>query len=55
MYVVLFLFRLHGKEGRETLEMERSYLLLDDYSHCVCMNETRSEIGKEYEGGDKAI
>lgn len=20
--------------------MERSYLLFDDYSHCVCMNET---------------
>ena len=53
--MVLFLFRLHGKEGREKLEMERSYLLFDDYSHCVCMNETRRKIGKEYEGGGKAI
>lgn len=30
-----------AKEGREKFEMERSYLLFDDYSHCVCMDETR--------------
>ena len=31
------------EKGREIFEMERSYLLFDDYSHCdcVCMNEMR--------------
>ena len=46
---------LKATEGREKFEMERSYLLFDDYSHCVYMNETRREIEKEYEEGGKAI
>jgi hypothetical protein len=30
-------------EGRGKFEMEKSYLLFDDYSHCMCMNEARQE------------